>query len=125
MREAYNAGKSGDWENVLETFLLGNGKLSAWTNVNVRDCYNEVGAILGKNTDFLRRIIVPAGEREWSPCRTCALTVIGIRWKTASGVFQRNTEEAAKLVVRGVRRPVRLEEPNQQRLDHTGQNGPQ
>ena len=38
--------------------------------------------------------------------------------------FNETLEEAAKLVVRGVRRPVRLEEP-EQRLDHTGQNGPQ
>ena len=41
MRQAYNAGKSGDWANVLETFVE-NGKFSVCTSVQVREGYNEV-----------------------------------------------------------------------------------
>ena len=66
---AYNAEKSGDWGIVWETFL-GSGRLSAWTSVDVRECYNEVKQeddgrqsiaqkILQRSTGFLRRIIVP------------------------------------------------------------------
>ena len=55
--------------------LLGNGKLSVWTNVKVRECYNEVGQedgdrqstvqeMLRKNTDFLGRIIVPVAKQD-------------------------------------------------------------
>ena len=50
--------------------VLGNGRLSAWTSVKVRECNNEVEPeddgqqsiaqqILQKSTDVLRRIIVP------------------------------------------------------------------
>ena len=37
----YNTGKSGDGENYLEE-ISGNGKLSVWTSVKVRECYSEV-----------------------------------------------------------------------------------
>ena len=36
-----HAGRSGDWASDLEVFL-GQGKLSAWTSVKVRECYSEV-----------------------------------------------------------------------------------
>ena len=65
MRQAFCAGKSGDWGNFLE-----NEGLSAWTSVKVRECHSEVEQeddgrksiaqqILYNSTDFLRRIIVP------------------------------------------------------------------
>ena len=41
MRQIYYAGKSGDWETHLEEFL-GNGKLSVWASVKVRECFSVV-----------------------------------------------------------------------------------
>ena len=41
MRQAYNAWKLGDGANYLKVFL-GSCKLSVWTSVKVRECYNEV-----------------------------------------------------------------------------------
>ena len=58
LRQAYNAGKSGDWANYLEVFLA-NGKLSG-TSAKVTECYQSiVQDILRNSTDFLRRNIVP------------------------------------------------------------------
>ena len=77
---------------------------------------------LQKSTDFLRWIIAAVGGREELHCRTCALTAIVSRLKTTSGGFRRGREEV-QLVVRGVRRPLRLEESRV--LVYTGQHGPQ
>ena len=74
MRQAYSAGKSGDWANYLEVFL-GSGKLSAWASAKVREWYNEVEQedegrqivvqdMLRKSKDFLWRIIVPFKGQE-------------------------------------------------------------
>ena len=41
MRQAFDAGKSGDWANYMEVFLE-SGKLSVWTSAKVRECSNEV-----------------------------------------------------------------------------------
>ena len=38
MRQAYNAGKSGDWANYLEQII----ELSVWTSAKVRECNSEV-----------------------------------------------------------------------------------
>ena len=67
---------------------------------------------LQKSTDFLRWIIAAVGGREELHCRTCALTAIVSRLKTTSGGFRRGREEV-QLVVRGVQRPLRLEESEQ------------
>ena len=74
MRQAYDAGKSGDWANYLGKNHLGYGKLSIWASAKVRECYNEAEPedkggqsipqdILRKRRDFLRLIIVPADEQ--------------------------------------------------------------
>ena len=41
MRQAYNAGKSGDWAKYLEQFL-GNSKLSEWTSAKVMERFHDV-----------------------------------------------------------------------------------
>ena len=103
MRQAYNVGKSGDWKGFLE-----NDKLSAWTSVQVGECYNEVEQkdegpqsiaqqILHKRTDFLRRIIVPVVV-----CVPSFLT--GIRLKSTSGESLEGTERSS--ATGGVRRAV-------------------
>ena len=72
LRQAYNAGKSGDGANYMEQFF-GNGKLSVWPSAQVRECHYEVEQedegrqsivqdILRKSMDSLRRIIVPVDE---------------------------------------------------------------
>ena len=68
--------------------------------------------------------------RELLHCRTCVFTVIALRLKTASGGLDKarrqwqEEQEAMQLVVCGMRRSVRLEEPEQS-LDRAGQHGPQ
>ena len=63
MRQAFKAGKAGDWTEYLE-----NDRLSAWSCVELRECHSEVEQededrnsiaqlILQKSTDFLSRII--------------------------------------------------------------------
>ena len=70
MRRACEAVKPGDWNNYLEVFFK-DDRLSMWARVEVRECYNEVELedegrisiaqdILGKSTDFLRRLIAPS-----------------------------------------------------------------
>ena len=66
MRKANNAAMSSDGGVFVE-----DGKLSAWASAKVRECYNEVEQedegrksiaaqiLQTRNTDFLRRIIVP------------------------------------------------------------------
>ena len=41
MRRAYDAEKSGDWENYLEVFLK-DDRFTIWASVKVRECFNEV-----------------------------------------------------------------------------------
>ena len=60
-----------------------------------------------------------------------ALTVIGIRMKTAPledeirRVSSKHVKETVQLVVRSVRPPVRRERPERKSLGGTGQHGPQ
>ena len=67
LRKTYNVWKCGDWEEFLE-----NVRLSAWTSVKVRECYNGVDEdrksiaqqIMQKTTDVVRRIIAPVGGKQ-------------------------------------------------------------
>ena len=66
----FEAGKAGDWADVLD-----NNKLSAWSSVKLRECHSEVEQededrksitrlFLRKSAHFLRRIIVPVDGQE-------------------------------------------------------------
>ena len=90
------AGTPGDWSELLKS-----DKLNAWTRVQIQECYHEVRQddderrsivqqILHKSQNILGRVVVPAD------CRTCVLTVIGIRLKTASCWFRRGTATTSR-----------------------------
>ena len=80
--------------------------------------------ILGKSTDFLKRIIVPVesqggvtlsyGMPSFATDSRLKITFADLFW---------TREEAMQLVVCGLRRPVRLEDLEQS-LGHTRQHGP-
>ena len=64
-------------------------------SAKLQECYSEVKQedderkfivqqIMQKSTDFLMRIIVPVEGQGGSHCRTCALTIMSSRWKTAT-----------------------------------------
>ena len=84
MRQAFTAGKLGDWAAFLE-----NEKLSVWASVNVRECDSEL-----EQEDENRKTFGAADPaegsrqlegREGSHCRTYALTANDSRLKTTSG----------------------------------------
>ena len=106
MRQPLAAGKLGDWAGFLE-----DEKLSVRASVKVRECHNEVEQedeirktvaqqILQKNTDFLRRIIVPVeGQGGGLHCRVCAHIATGTLLKTSGG-FVLDTERITAICVR-------------------------
>ena len=70
MRQAYNAGKSGDWANVLETFVE-NGKFSVCTSVQVREGYNEVEQEGEDRQSIVQDILQKTGHGK-KQCNWCA-----------------------------------------------------
>ena len=78
-----------------------------------------------KSTDLLRRIIVPVGGQGvgHTAVRVPPLSSVSVGRLHLLGLVS-TKEEAVQLVVCGVRRPARLEEP-EQRFAYTGQHGPQ
>ena len=61
-----------------------------------------VQGIMLTSTDFLRRIMAPAGEdKEVSRCRICAQTATVFSWKTACGGFQQGRSTAAGCAICG------------------------
>ena len=110
------------------------------TRGQLRECYCEVDQedekrksivqqILQKNTDLLRRIIIPVEGQggvmlssEYPHCQRYPHD--DNIWRVSPGHGDvNNEEEAVQLVARGVQRPARLEE-SEQGLDHTGQHRP-
>ena len=106
-----------EWSKLQEGFQ-NDGTLSACASMKVKECcekfeYADFGClsiahdILRESTDFLKKrcnwwCSHPLIEWEVSLCRTCALTVIAFRWRTASGGSLLGMERSS--VIGGVRR---------------------
>ena len=93
MRQAFEAGKSGDWTDFLE-----HDRLSVWTGVKVEqmdeDPKSMAQLILQKTTDFLRIIIAPndglGGVTLWYARLHCQRYPLGdYIWKVSSGAWGR------------------------------------
>ena len=85
-------------EEVIKNTFRKEVKVSEWAfDRRIKEAFEKVGKdeakklstvqdIMMRSTDYLRRIIAPAGGgKEALRCRTCARTVTVSRWKTTFG----------------------------------------
>ena len=116
IRPAIKTGKAGDWSELAKS-----DRLTAWTTAKLQECYSEVEQEdderkcivlqnLQESTDVLRRVTVPGRGH----------TVVHVPSQHPVR-FNEAREESVQLVACGVRRAVRLGEPEPS-LDSSGQH---
>ena len=95
MRQAYYAGRSGNWESYEE--CQKHGRPSAWSSIKVKECHEKVETedtgrlsivqdiFCVTSTDLLRRSIAPVGGVGSVTCRTYAHIVVAFFLRTTFG----------------------------------------